>query len=136
METNLREKALLEMLRQAEPELREKYGNDSAAQILDEVLYPIAEKLIEKDALSSEPATGDTPTVEATQTTTDKERLEQILATPIEEMVNEDVLKIIANVLDVCIDELDESTTDEERVLALHGALKSMVAVGRWSVLH
>ena len=72
METNLREKALLEMLRQAEPELREKYGNDSAVQILDEVLYPIAEKLIEKDALSSEPATGDTRTVEATQTTTDK----------------------------------------------------------------
>ena len=135
METNLREKALLEMLRQAEPELREKYGNDSAVQILDEVLYPIAEKLIEKDALSSESATGDTPTVEATQTTTDKERLEQILATPIEEMVNEDVLKIIANVLDVCIDELDESATDEERVLTLDGALKSMVAVGRWSVL-
>jgi hypothetical protein len=135
METNLREKALLEMLRQAEPELREKYGNDSAVQILDEVLYPIAEKLIEKDARSSEPATGDTPTVEATQTTTDKERLEQILATPIEEMVNEDVLKIIANVLDMCIDGLDESTTDEERVLTLDGALKSMVAVGRWSAL-
>jgi hypothetical protein len=73
--------------------------------------------------------------VEATQTTTDKERLEQILATPIEEMVNEDVLKIIANVLDVCIDELDESATDEERVLTLDRALKSMVAVGRWSVL-
>ena len=54
---------------------------------------------------------------------------------PIEEMVNEDVLKIIANVLDVCIDELDESTTDEERVLTLDRALKSMVAVGRWSVL-
>ena len=69
METNLREKALLEMLRQAEPKLREKYGNDSAVQILDEVLYPIAEKLIEKDAVSSEPATGDTPTMEATQTT-------------------------------------------------------------------
>ena len=82
METNLREKAILEMLRQAEPELREKYGNDSAVQILDEVLYPIAEKLIKKDALSSEPATGDTPTVEATPPTTDKERLEQILATP------------------------------------------------------
>ena len=134
METNLREKAILEMLRQAEPELREKYGNDSAVQILD-VLYPIAEKLIEKDARSSEPATGDTPTVEATQTITDKERLEQILATPIEEMVNEDVLKIIANVLDMCIDGLDESTTDEERVLTLDGALKSMVAVGRWSAL-
>jgi hypothetical protein len=29
METNLFEKALLEMLRQAEPELREKYGDDS-----------------------------------------------------------------------------------------------------------
>lgn len=135
METDLREKAILEMLRQAEPELREKYGNDSAVQILDEVLYPIAEKLIEKDARSSEPATGDTPTVEATQTITDKERLEQILATPIEEMVNEDVLKIIANVLDMCIDGLDESTTDEERVLTLDGALKSMVAVGRWSAL-
>ena len=34
--TNLAEKALLEMLRQAEPELRERYGNDSAVQILDE----------------------------------------------------------------------------------------------------
>ena len=43
METNVREKALLEMLRRAEPELREKYGNDSAVQILDEVLCPIAE---------------------------------------------------------------------------------------------
>ena len=73
--------------------------------------------------------------MEATPTTTDKERLEQILATPIEEMVNEDVLKIIANVLYVCIDELGESTTDEERVLTLEDALKSMVAVGRWSIL-
>ena len=82
METNLFEKALLEMLRQAEPELREKYGDDSAVQILDEVLYPIAEKLIEKDALSSEHGTVNMATVEATQTTTDKERLEQILATP------------------------------------------------------
>jgi hypothetical protein len=135
METNLFEKALLEMLRQAEPELREKYGDDSAVQILDEVLYPIAEKLIEKDALSSEHATVNMATVEATQTTTDKERLEQILATPIEEIVNEEVLKMIANVLDMCIDELDESTTDEERVLALDRALKCMVAVGRWSVL-
>jgi hypothetical protein len=134
METNLFEKALLEMLRQAEPELREKYGDDSAVQILDEVLYPIAEKLIEKDALSSEHATANMATVETTETKTDKERLEQILATPIEEMVNEDVLKI-ANVLDMCLDELDESTTDEERVSTLDRALKCMVAVGRWSVL-
>jgi hypothetical protein len=108
METNLFEKALLEMLRQAEPELREKYGDDSAVQILDEVLYPIAEKLIEKDALSSEHATANMATVETTETKTDKERLEQILATPIEEMVNEDVLKMIANVLDMCLDELDD----------------------------
>src|SRR6266542_2887713 len=135
METNLCEKALLEMLRQAEPELREKYGDDSAVQILDEVLYPIAEKLIEKDALSSEHATSNTPTVETTQTTTDNERLQQILATPIEEMVNEDVLKMIADVLDMCIDELDESITDVERVRTLDRALKSMVAVGCWSVL-
>jgi hypothetical protein len=135
METNLREKALLEMLRQAEPELREKYGDDSAVQILDEVLYPIAEKLIEKDAFSSEHATANTATLEATQTKTDKERLEQILATPIEEMVNDDVLKMIANVLEMCIDELDEATTDEERVRTLERALKCMVAVGRWSVL-
>jgi hypothetical protein len=135
METNLCEKALLEMLRQAEPELRQKYGDDSAVQILDEVLYPIAEKLIEKDALSPEQATANMPAVEATQTKTDEERLEQILATPIEEMVNEYVLKMIANVLDMCIDELDESTTDEERVRTLDRALKSMVAVGRWSVL-
>jgi hypothetical protein len=133
METNLREKALLEMLRQAEPELREKYGDDSAVQILDEVLYPIAEKLIEKDALSSEHATA--PTVESTRTTTDKERLEQILVTPIEEMVNEDVLEMIASVLDMCIDGLDDATTDEERVRTLDRALKCMVAVGRWSIL-
>jgi hypothetical protein len=136
METNLREKALLEMLRQAEPELREKYGDDSAVQILDEVLYPIAEKLIENDALSSEHATANTPTVEATQTKTDNERLDQMLAMPIEEMVDEDVLKIIANVLGLCIDELDESTTDEERVNTLGRALKSMVVLGRWSALH
>jgi hypothetical protein len=134
METNLREEALLEMLRQAEPELREKYGDDSAVQILDEVLYPIAEKLIEKDALSPEQATANMPAVEATQTKTDRERLEQILATPTEQMVNEDVLEWIANVLEMCIDELDEST-DEERVRILDRALKSMVAVGRWSVL-
>jgi hypothetical protein len=134
MEMNLREEALLEMLRQAEPELREKYGDDSAVQILDEVLYPIAEKLIEKDALSPEQATANMPAVEATQTKTDRERLEQILATPTEQMVNEDVLEWIANVLEVCIDELDEST-DEERVRILDRALKSMVAVGRWSVL-
>jgi hypothetical protein len=82
METNMCEKALLEMLRQAEPELREKYGDDSAVQILDEVLYPIAERLIEKDACSSEHATGNTATMEATQTTTGKERLEQISLRP------------------------------------------------------
>jgi uncharacterized protein HemY len=93
METNLREEALLEMLRQAEPELREKYGDDSAVQILDEVLYPIAEKLIEKDALSPEQTTANMPAVEATQTKTDRERLEQILATLTEQMVNEDVLE-------------------------------------------
>jgi hypothetical protein len=134
MEMNLREEALLEMLRQAEPELREKYGDDSAVQILDEVLYPIAEKLIEKDALSPEQATANMPAVEAKQMKTDRERLEQILATPTEQMVNEDVLEWIANVLEMCIDELDEST-DEERVRILDRALKSMVAVGRWSVL-
>jgi hypothetical protein len=137
METNLREKALFEMLRQAEPELREKYGDDSAVQILDEVLYPIAEKLIEieKDALWSEHAAANTPTVEATQAKTDKERLVQMLAMPIEEMVNEDVLQMIANVLGTCIDELDECTTDEERLSTLGHALKSMVVLGRWSVL-
>jgi hypothetical protein len=134
METNLCEKALLEMLRQAKPELRQKYGDDSAVQILDEVLYPIAEKLIEKDTLSPEQATDHMPAVEATQTKTDRERLEQILATPIEQMVNEEVLEMIANVLEMCIDELDEST-DEERVRTLDRVLKSMVAVGRWSVL-
>jgi hypothetical protein len=98
-------------------------------------LYPIAEKLIEKDALSSEHATANMATVETTETKTDKERLEQILVTPIEEIVNEDVLKMIANVLDMCLDELDESGTDEERVRTLDRALKCMVAVGRWSVL-
>jgi hypothetical protein len=82
-------------------------------------LYPIAEKLIEKDALSPEQATANMPAVEATKTKTDEERLEQILATPIEEMVNEYVLKMIANVLDMCIDELDESITDEKRVRKL-----------------
>src|SRR6266498_2891044 len=130
METNLCEKALLEMLRQAEPELRQKYGDDSVVQILDEVLYPIAEKLI-----SPNQATANMPAVEATQTKTDEERLEQILATPIEEMVNEETLEMIASVLEMCIDELDESITDEERVRTLDRALKSMVAVGRWSVL-
>jgi hypothetical protein len=135
METNLHEKALFEMLRQAEPELREKYGDDSAVQILDEVLYPIAEKLIEKDVLSSEHATANTPTVEATQTKTDMERLEQMLATPLEEMVNADVLQMIANALGTCIDELDECTTDEERFSTLGHVLKSMVVLGRWSVL-
>jgi hypothetical protein len=135
METNLRENALFEMLRQAEPELREKYGDDSAVQILEEVLYPIAEKLIEKDSLSSEHARANTPTVEATQTKTDLERLEQMLATPIEEMVNADVLQMIANVLGTCIDELDECSTDEERLSTLGHALKSMVVLGRWSVL-
>src|SRR5919198_5836178 len=135
METNLHEKALFEMLRQAELELREKYGDDSAVQILDEVLYPIAEKLIEKDVLSSEHATANTPTVEATQTKTDMERLEQMLATPLEEMVNADVLQMIANALGTCIDELDECTTDEERFSTLGHVLKSMVVLGRWSVL-
>jgi hypothetical protein len=135
METNLREKALFEMLRQAEPELREKYGDDSAVQILDEVLYPIAEKLIEKDAPSSGHAAANTPIVEATPAKTDKERLEQMLATPIEEMVNEDVLQMVANVLGTCIDELDDCTTDEERLSTLGDALKSMVVLGRWSVL-
>jgi hypothetical protein len=135
METNLFEKALLEMLRQAEPELRKKYGDDSALQILDEVLYPVAERLIKKDALSSEHATAPMATAKTTETKTDQERFEQILATPIEEMVNENVLKMIANVLDMCLDELDESTTDEERVRTLDRALKCMVAVGRWSVL-
>ena len=135
METNLFEKALLEMLRQAEPELREKYGDDSAVQILDEVLYPIAERLIEKDALSSEHGAAPMATVEATETKTDQDRLEQILATPIEEMVNEDALKMISNVLDMCLDEHEESPTDEERVLTLGRARKCMVAVGRWTVL-
>jgi hypothetical protein len=135
METNLREKALLEMLRQAEPELREKYGDDSAVQILDEVLYPIAEKLIRKEAFWSEHAAANMPTVEATQSKTDKERLVQMLATPIEETVDEDVLQMIANVLGTCIDELDECTTGEERLNTLDHALKSMVVLGRWSVL-
>ena len=58
-----------------------------------------------------------------------------MFATPIEEMVNEDVLEIVANVLGSCIDELDECTTDEERLSTLGDALKSMVVVGRWSVL-
>ena len=52
-----------------------------------------------------------------------------------EEMVNEDVLQMIANVLGTCIDELDECTTDEERLSTLGHALKSMVVLGRWSVL-
>jgi hypothetical protein len=135
METNPREKALFEMLRQAEPELREKYGDDSAVQILDEVLYPIAEKLIEKDALSSEHDPANMPTVEAAETKTDMERLEQMLATPIEEMVNVDVLQVIANAVGTCIDEFGECTTDEERFSMLGYALKSMVVLGRWSVL-
>jgi hypothetical protein len=135
METNVREKALLEMLRQAEPELREKYGDDSAVQILDEILYPIAEKLIEKDPVSSEDATPNTPTVEATQTKTDMGQLEQMLATPIEEMVNADVLQMIARALDTCIDQLDECATDEERLSTLGHAFESMVVLGRWSVM-
>ena len=135
METNVREKALFEMLRQAEPELREKYGDDSAVQILDEILYPIAEKLIEKDAVSSEAATANTPTVEATQIKTDMGQLEQMLATPIEEMVNADVLQMIAEALDTCIDELDECATDEERLSTLGHAFESMVVLGRWSVM-
>jgi hypothetical protein len=135
METNVREKALFEMLRQAEPELREKYGDDSAVQILDEILYPIAEKLIEKDAVSSEDATANTPTVEATQIKTDMGQLEQMLATPIEEMVNADVLQMTAEALDTCIDELDECATDEERLSTLGHAFESMVVLGRWSVM-
>jgi hypothetical protein len=136
METNVREEALFEMLRQAEPELREKYGDDSAVQILDEILYPIAEKLIEKkDAVSSEDATANTPTVEATQTKTDMGQLEQMLATPIEEMINADVLELIANALDTCIDALDECATDEERMNTLGHAFESMVVLGRWSVM-
>src|SRR5439155_10437482 len=106
---------------------------------LDEVLYPIAEKLIEKDALSSEHATANTSantsTVETTQTKTDKERLEQMLATPIEQMVNVDVLQMIANALGTCIDELDECTTDEERSSTLGHTLDAMVVLGRWSLL-
>jgi hypothetical protein len=136
METNLREETLFEMLRQAEPELREKYGDDSAVQILDEVLYPIAEKLIQKDALSSEQTSARNPAVEATHTNTDMERLEQMLTMPIEEMMSADVLQMIANGLGVCVDELDDCTTDEERVNALGRALKSMVVLGRWSALH
>lgn len=135
METNLREKALFEMLRQAEPELREKYGDDSAIQILDEVLYPIVEKLIQKDALWSEDAAANKPTAEATRARTDKERLAQMLATPIEEIVNADVAQMIANVLGTCSDELGECTTDEERLSTLGHALKSMVVLGRWSAL-
>jgi hypothetical protein len=135
METNVREEALFEMLRQAEPELREKYGDDSAVQILDEILYPIAEKLIEKDAVSSEDATANTPTVEATPTKTDMGQLEQMLATPIEEMINADVLEMIANALDTCIDALDECATDEERLNTLGHAFESMVVLGRWSVM-
>jgi hypothetical protein len=38
-------------------------------------------------------------------------------------------------VLDTCIDELDDCTTDEERLSTLDDALKSMVVLGRWSVL-
>lgn len=136
METNLREETLFEMLRQAEPELREKYGDDSAVQILDEVLYPIAEKLIQKDALSSEQTSARNPAVEATQTKTDMERLEQMITMPIEEMMSADVLQMIANGLGVCMDELDDCTTDEERINALGRALKSMVVLGRWSALH
>jgi hypothetical protein len=135
METNLREKALFEMLRQAEPELRERYGDDSAVQILDEVLYPIVEKLIQKDALSSEHAAANTLTVQTTQAKTDKERLVQMLATPIEEMANGDVLQMIANALGTCSDELDECATEGERLSTLGHALKSMVVLGRWSVL-
>ena len=134
METNVREEALFEMLRQAEPELREKYGNDSAVQILDEILYPIAEKLIEKDSVSSE-ATPNTPPLEATQAKTDMGQLEQMLATPIEEMINTDVLELIANALDTCIDALDECATDEERMNTLGHAFESMVVLGRWSVM-
>jgi hypothetical protein len=136
METNRREIALLEMLRQAEPELREKYGDDSAVQILDEVLYPIAEKLIQKDALSSEQATANEPAVEATQTKTDMERLEQMLTIPIDQMVGADVLQMITNALGVCMDDLVECTTDEELFETLDRALKAMVVLGRWSALH
>jgi hypothetical protein len=108
------------------PSYAEKYGDESAVQILDEVLYPIAEKLIEKDAPSSRHAGANTPIVEATQAKTDKEQLEQMLATPIEEMVNQDVLEMVANVLGTCI----ECTTVEERLSTLGDALKSMVVLG------
>ncbi len=135
METNPCEEALFEMLRRAEPKLREKYGDDSAVQILDEVLYPIAEKLIEKSAPSSEHAIADTFTVEAAPTKTDRERLEQMLTVPIEEMVSAEVLQMIRNAFGACLDELDECTTDEEYSIALDHALKSMVMLGRWSVL-
>jgi predicted glycosyl hydrolase (DUF1957 family) len=135
METNLREETLFEMLRQAEPQLREKYGDDSAVQILDEVLYPIAEKLIATDARSSEQATANKLVQEATQPKTDMDRLEQMLATPIEEMVDEGVLEIIASAITTCIDELDKPTTDEKRFNTLGHAFKSMVVLGRWSVL-
>jgi hypothetical protein len=135
METNLREETLFEMLRQAEPELREKYGDDSAIQILDEVLYPIAEKLIQKDPFSSQPAATNTFTREATQAKTDRERLEQMLATPVEEMVNADVLEMIGNALRVCIDDLDECTTDDELLETLDDTLKSVLVLGRWSAL-
>ena len=135
METNLREKTLLEMLRQAEPELREKYGDDSAIQILDEVLYPIAEKLIQKDPLSSQPAATNTFTRETTQAKTDRERLEQMLATPVEEMVNADVLEMVDNALRVCMDNLDECATDDELLETLDDTLKSVLVLGRWSAL-
>jgi len=58
-----------------------------------------------------------------------------MLATPIEEIVNQDVLEMVATVLGTCIDELDECTTVEERLSMLGAALKSMVVLGRWSVL-
>ena len=135
MEINRCEQALFEMLRRAEPELREKYGDDSAVQILDEVLYPIAEKLIEKGALSAELAAANTPTVDEAQTKTDTERLEQMLTIPIEEIVNVDVLQMVANALRVCLDERDECATEEEWVSTLDRVLKSMVVLGRWSVL-
>jgi hypothetical protein len=135
METNRCEEALSEMLRRAEPKLREKYGDDSAVQILDEVLYPIAEKLIEKSEPSSEHAIAEASAIEATPTKTDREQLEQMLTVPIEEMVSAEVLQVIRNAVGACIDELDECTTDEEYFTALDHAFKSMVLLGRWSVL-
>src|SRR6266581_4037084 len=101
MESNPCEEALFEMLRRAEPKLREKY------------------------APSSEHAIADASTVEAAPTETDRERLEQMLTVPIEEMVSANVLQMIRNAFGACLDELDECTTAEEYSIALDHALKS-----------